>query len=295
MSMWFYLALLSAFFSAFSNIARRTHGSLAQPAELSWWTLLFSLPLGLGLLLVSNQTWHIGNDYLIPLLSASLISCFSGVLLFRAYKYGDASAVSPISNLLPILLVPTSFLMLGLVPTWGGLAGILIVVVGVYYSSVSGKHSLLHPFRQLLRNRGSKAMLACVVLWSISGNLQKMALDTASPSYVLFLHQVTMFSVMSIYLLLKKSRQGRWSRGERVMRRWGWHIAAISFFTTLSVFFQMQAIALVNPSYVSAVKRLDVLLTVLFAGLFLQERHILKRFRGSVVAIVGVAIIYFFR
>jgi uncharacterized membrane protein len=47
-----------------------------------------------------------------------------------------------------------------------------------------------------------------------------------------------------------------------------------------------------NTSYVLAVKRLDVLLVVLFSGLFLGERHLLKRFTGSVIAVIGVVIIY---
>ena len=292
--MWFYLAVLSALLNSFGNIARRTHGSLAQPAELVWWTLLFSMPLGFGLLLVSNGPHHTGNGYILPLLGVTVINCFASVSQFKAYKLSDASVVSPITNLLPIFLVVTSFFILGVLPNVAGLIGILFVVGGVYYSSVSGKHDLMHPLQQLFKNRGSRAMLITVSLWSISSVLDKIALRSASPAYVLNLVQVGMFIFISIYLLARPQKH-RLRHGEKIMQRWGWHITAISVFVTLSAFFQIEAISMANPSYVLAVKRLDVLFTILFSGLFLHERHILKRFKGSVIALVGVAIIFFFR
>ena len=291
MFMWFYFAVLSAFFNGLGNIARRTHGSLAQPAELSWWTLLFSTPLAFGLLLASSGPYFSSNAYVVPTIISALLGCAASMLQFRAYKLSDASVISPITNLLPILLVITSFIILGVTPNLGGLVGIIIVVAGVYYSSVSGKHHLLYPIKQMFLDQGSRAMLGTVVIWSISANLEKIALRSASPSYILFVILIIMLACTSIILLLRPI-QNRIKRGDKVLRRWGWHIAAISVFLTLSVFFQLLAIKLVNPSYVLTVKRLDVLFTILFAGLFLHEKHILKRFEGSLIALVGVAIIY---
>ena len=292
--MWFYFAVISAFFNGLGNIARRTHGSLAQPVELSWWSLLFSMPLALGLMLASPGVYYTSNAYIIPILGSALLGSCASILQFRAYKLSDASAITPIANLLPILLVATSFIMLGVTPNLGGLVGIIIVVVGVYYSSVSGKHNLLYPLKQMFRNPGSRAMLGTVAIWSVSTNLEKIALKSASPTYLLFLMLVIMLTVMSVILLLRPTKR-RLQHGDKILRRWGWHIAAISVFLTLSVYFQLQAIKLVNPSYVLTVKRLDVLFTILFAGLFLHEKHILKRFEGSLIALLGVAVIYLFK
>jgi drug/metabolite transporter (DMT)-like permease len=289
--MWLYLALLSAFFNAVGNIARRTHGSLAHPAELAWWSLLFSAPLSLGLLLVSAHPWYTGTGFILPILIAAVINSAASILQYKAFHDADASLVSPITNLLPALLVVTSFAMLGVRPSLGGLLGIVLVVGGIYYTSVSGKHALFHPFKQLLRNSGSRAMLLTVILWSVSSNLEKIALKTANAALLSTVMIVIMWSIISVYLLLQPQKR-RLKRGERVIRKWGWHIVAISVFVTLSVFFQLQAIRLVpNPSYVIAVKRTDVLITVLLAGLLLGEKHILKRFRGSLVALAGIVVI----
>lgn len=288
--MWLYLALLSAFFNALANIARRTHGSLAQPAELAWWTGLFSLPLGLGLLLTSDQPFWTSNDYIVPITAAAVLNAYSHVLLFRAYKFADASVVSPMSNLLPIALVVTSFLILGIAPSLVGLCGILLVVGGLYYSSVSGKHKLGHPLRQALKNKGSRAMLGWVLLMSVATVLTKMALDSASTEYLMLYSLAFEFTLVSIYLLLRPQKH-RVKHGEKVIRKWGWHIAAIAVFATLNVFFMFKAIHMVDPSYALSVKRLDVLITILLAGVFLKEKHILQRFKGSILALVGVVII----
>lgn len=288
--MWFYLALLSAFFNALANVARRTHGSLAQPAELSWWSLLLSLPLGVGLLLIGDQPFYSNTSFLLPALVASVMNTYGGVLMFRAYKYNDVSVVGPLTNFLPVGLVVTSLFILGIRPEPAGLAGILLVVAGVYYSSVSGHLSLAHPFRKLMQNKGSRAMLGWVALMSVSAALMALALRSASPSFLLLFIMVVEFIILSVYLLIRPQKH-RLRHGEQVMRQWGWHIAAISTFTTMSVFFQLQAMNMQDISYVLAVKRVDVLFTVLLAGLFLKERHVFKRFKGSVIALAGVVVI----
>lgn len=294
--MWFYLALLSAFFNGLSNVARRTHGSLAQPAELSWWTVVFSLPLTIGLVVIDHGQRWTGGSFLWSVILSAVISTLAGVFQFRAYKYGDASSVSPIANFLPVFMVITSFLLFGTLPSLLGFTGIIIAVAGVYYSSVSGKHQLVHPLRQVFKNKGSRAMLIWALLISVSTALIQPALKSATPAIIMLIQQLVSFTLLSVYLLCRPATvKMRTKRGEKVIRRWGWHIAAISIFATLAVLFQYQAMHTKEASYVLAVKRLDVLFTVLLAGLFLRERHIMQRFKGSVLAIVGVIIILFAR
>lgn len=292
--MWFYLALLSAFFNSLSEIARRTHGSLADPAELSWWTMVLSLPLSFGLVLTQqHQAVHITPGFAAAILVSAALGVYGGVAHFKAFKYGEASAVSPIANLLPIALLVTSFFILGTVPSWKGIIGVLLVVSGVYYSSVSGKHSLLLPFRNLVRNKGSRAMLVWVAANAVAAAITKIALGSAAAAYVMFVMVVSQIAMLSVYLLLRPHvHKHKVRRGERILKRWGWHIAAIAVFGTLAVFFQYQAMKLADVSYVLTVKRMDVLMTVLLAGLFLGERHILRRFKGSLIAVAGVAIIF---
>ena len=133
-------------------------------------------------------------------------------------------------------------------------------------------------------------MMLWVIVTSIVVVFVTIALKSASPSFLLLYIQVIGWVILSVYLLCRPQRD-RMKHGENVLQKWGWHIAAISLFSTSALFFQYQAMNLVDPSYVMSVKRMDVLMTVLLAGLFLHEKHILQRFRGSVIAVIGVVII----
>lgn len=286
--MWFFYALLSALTNSVQTIGRRTHGSVARPTELSWWTMVISLPFSVIILLLARPPYWTSLDFILPALASAAMNSYTSVLMFRAYKYSDASLVSPLTNLLPIGLVLSSFLMFGQLPSHMAFIGILVIVGGVYYSSLSKKHSLFQPFKAIWKERGSRAMLSCVVIWTVSTNLDKIALRSVSPAFMLFFTQVLGFIFLSMYVSVEKHQHTKF-----VFRRWWKHIIVIGVFTALSLFFQMKAVSLTSTSYVLAVKRLDVILVVLYAGIFMRENHLLKRLAGAVVALAGVLLVYF--
>lgn len=290
---WLYLSLLSALAHAIANIARRTHGSLADPAELSWWCLLLSTPVGIALVLFDPTSLYQSLDFILPATASGILCTVASILCFKAYKYADASAIAPISNLLPLGIVVSSLIILQVAPSALGLLGVVLIVAGVFYSSVHGRHSLLHPFKQLTKNKGSRAMLLVISIWSVTTVFDKIALGNMSATFLTLYIQLSMLTLTSLYLLARPQRR-RLKRGERVFRRWGWHLITISFFTTVAVTLQGFAIQSVeNPSYVLAVKRLDTLIVIVLAYFLLHERHIMKRFIGSLIAVAGVAVLMF--
>jgi drug/metabolite transporter (DMT)-like permease len=288
--MWFYFAVLAAVANAVSLVAHRTHGATSRPVELAWWTQALTVPFSVVILLLTHHQLYTSHDFLLPGIASSALCSFGCVLLFSAYKYSDASVVCPLGNLIPVGLIISSYVMFRTIPSATGLAGIALVVFGVYYTSVSGKHSLTHPFTAIWRQRGSRAMIGCVILWSVTTNLDKIALRSASPAFYLVFSQVVTFILLSLYLMAQPKRY----EGV-VWHKWWKHMLVIAAFTTIALFFQMKALGLASSSYVLAVKRLDTLLTIYFAGLFLHEKHLLRRFKGSMVAVLGVVVIYLAR
>ncbi len=285
--MWFYFAVLAAAGNAVSLVAHRTHGSTSRPVELAWWTQALTVPFSIAILLLARPHLYTSHAFLLPGIASSALASFGCVLLFSAYKYSDASVVCPLGNLLPVCLLVSSYVMFHTVPPVSGLAGIILVVFGVYYTSVSGKHSLTRPFTAIWRQRGSRAMLGCVILWSVTANLDKIALRSASPAFYLVFSQAITFVLLTMYLLAQPSR-----REGVVWNRWWKHMLVIAAFSAVSMFFQMKALGLASSSYVIAVKRLDTLLVIFFAGVFLHEKHLLRRFKGSAIALLGVVVIY---
>jgi drug/metabolite transporter (DMT)-like permease len=136
-------------------------------------------------------------------------------------------------------------------------------------------------------------MLLWVILAAVSVTLVTIALRSASVAFLLPFMQLIEWLLLSIYLLCRPQTH-RLKHGEHVVRKWGWHITAISIFSTLGAFFQYHAMHMADPNYVIAVKRMDVLMTVMLAGFLLHEKNILRRFKGSLVAVAGVLVILFF-
>lgn len=286
--MWFYFALLSALTNTVGTIARKTHGSTARPAELAWWTQLVMVPCSLALIFLNPQPLYKNYDFIAPTIASSIIYCFAAILIFVAYKYGETSVVTPLGNLLPVGLLIASYLMFGTVPPVTGIIGVLLVGFGLYYSSVSGKHNLLKPFQAIWSQKGSRAMLAVVFFWVIGTNLDKISLRSASPAFLVFAQQLIDFILLSGYLLSRHSR-----KRQKVWQHWWRHITIMAVFTTLAIYFQAKAVSLLgNTSYVLAVKRLDVLLVILYSGFVIKEKHLFKRFLGSLIAMAGVITIY---
>jgi uncharacterized membrane protein len=193
--MWFYFALLSALTNAVGTVARRTHGSLARPVELAWYSQLVMVPCGLGLVAITPHPLWRDQSFILPTVASGIIYTFATVLLFVAYKYSQISVVTPLGNLLPVGLLVASFFMFGTVPPVAGVFGVLLVGSGLYYSSVSGKHTLFKPFQALWSQRGSRAMLGVVFLWTIGTNLDKISLRSVAPAFMIFC-QVVIGSVI---------------------------------------------------------------------------------------------------
>src|SRR5579875_1790969 len=125
--MWLYFALLSALTNAVGTIARKTHGSTARPAEIAWWSEAIMVPCSLALVLANHQKLFKNHEFVLPTLAASVIYCFATIFLLIAYKYGQTSVVTPLSNLLPVGLLVASFLMFGTIPPLSGVIGVLLV------------------------------------------------------------------------------------------------------------------------------------------------------------------------
>ncbi len=291
--MWFLLAVGAAITHAIATVARHIHSSSARPVELTWWSMLISMPIAAAWVIIDDRPLYTSYDFLIPALTSALICTATSVLMYAAYKYGEVSAITPLSNLLPLLMIFTSFVMLGTKPSAYGYLGIVLTVVGVYYTGVSGKHALFHPLKQLTKNRGSRLMLTAVVLWSVSGNLDKMALESVSPTFLVLIYQTVIFTLLTIFLLITPPKRGI-KHMKMLFTKYSWHFVAVAVGTTTASIMQSMAIAITdNPSYVLAIKRLETLIVVVIAYYFLHEKHFGKRFTGSILAVLGCIVILF--
>lgn len=216
---------------------------------------------------------------LVPLEIAAII------LYMRALQISPLSLTVPFLSLTPVFTLLTSLLMLGEIPDLPGGFGVLLIVIGTFLLNAHlTKNGLMEPLRAIRRERGSLLMVAVAFIYSITSNLGKLAIQHSSPAFmgVFYLPFISM-------AMLPFAVKG----GMRVahLRRAGalfWLIGASQALMTLCHF---KAVSMILVSYMISVKRLSLLLSVVFGGIFFQEEHLRERLLGSLTMLAGVIFI----
>lgn len=223
----------------------------------------------------------------------------------RSLQIADASLVGPISATMPLFVIFVSFFLLGEWPTFWGHVGIILIALGSYVLNLqapkvelpewiariipTAQHErvryYLNPWLNLFSNRGVQIALGTAYLGAFAVNFDKLATIAANP----FLFTGLVFAVVSVATALTKRSGGAWTIGLPAMR------------TILIVgILQGFAASLMNAGfyygivpYVGSLKRTSVFWTIIFAGTFLGERHMLGRLAGALILYIGVALLAF--
>ncbi len=179
--------------------------------------------------------------------------------------------------------------MIGQLPNTWGIAGIALIVVGSYvlYSSELAK-GLLAPFRAIIKERGSFYALVVAFIWSITSNLDKIAIDNSSTFSYLLIINIGVVVLLTVYLL--------WHQKHSFLQQTKQHFRLLSltaFVGSVAVAFQMLAIQLILVPYVIALKRGGTVLGGILIGRygFTEQQHTTSRMLGGIIMILGVLFI----
>jgi drug/metabolite transporter (DMT)-like permease len=210
----------------------------------------------------------------------------------RAIELADVSLVAPLLSLSPLFMLLTSWLMVSEVPDTKGLIGILFVVVGTYFLA-GGERSLeLEPLRRLVENPGTRWALLVSFVWSISANLDKLTVEASSALAYPFWFHITFFLAFTpIYLIMKKSETLSSITSNSGIVLAG--LVATGLLQAVMVAAQMFALTKTNVTYVIAIKRAGMLVSVLGGGFFFEEKELPRRFFAALLVLFGLLGIMF--
>ncbi len=283
---WFYLSLLSALAHANSDAlckkALRESGVLTVAWVYQGYCAVFLSPL-LAFVGVPelDSTFFFTTLLLIPLEVTALI------LYQRAIKVSPLSLTLPFLSLTPVFLLLTSFLMLGERPDKSGMVGVVLVATGAYLLNVHAtKEGLLAPFRVILREEGSLMMIIVALIYSITSNLGKVAIQHSSPLFF----ATTYPAMLAIVLFpITVSISGLSPLTSRPAL-----FGLIGLFNALNTLAHCHAISLVEVPYMISVKRTSLLIGVFYGWAFFGETHLRERLLGSAVMLLGMTFIVVF-
>lgn len=284
---WLVLAGATAFFYGVQGAwSKFLTGRVSQLAA-AWALFAFAFPLLAFYLLAVGPPATVGAAFW-PALGTNVgLSVLSFYLYVSALHYGDLGLTYPLLALTPLFLIPVEWLLLGDVPGLAGLAGILLVVAGVYLLNFSAREaSLLAPFAAVLRDRGARRMLGVALIWAVSGVVDRVAVTNASTPF----YGTLLTGGLTVAFLPLVSWKGGGVRravapGSRIL------LVGQGLLFGLMFICQMEALRQTLAAYVITVKRSGALVSVLLGAALFREGGLRQRLFGTAIIVAGVALL----
>lgn len=279
------LAFSVALIKGYQTIFQRKNALGTDEFVTAWSSRAFGLPVLFAAIIYTGVP-DVGLNFFLMAIPQSLAIALASVLIAKAFKESDASIVAPMYALSPMLVLVTSFFMLGEVPDLSGGIGVVSVALGAYVLKIKGARSIFEPLKKLWDERGVQLILVVLLIYSVTANIDKIGVNMSSP--VMWPLTVYMFSTIFLMPIMMKKSDG-WK--SKIGREWK-PLGLLGGLGGLAIILQMAAIQMILVSYFVSIKRLSIPLTIVFSYLLLDEKESFKeRIIGSALMVLGAILI----
>ena len=277
---WFILALSAAVFTAIYYILVKRYIKNTNEFVLSSGTIfvaaiiLLSISLGRGIP-------TIGKEFYLAVLVTGTLNVLATALQYKTLKTADLSLAAPMLSFTPVFLILTSFIILGELPTYIGILGIVFIVSGSYVLAMTPKQKPLDPFRKLFANTGTASYLLVAFIYSITANFDKKAVIASD----VYFGTALSFLIISGGLFICGA-----GRDKMIAEYWEnkWKFIMLGVILACSAIAANTALTQQIVPYVIAIKRLSILFVVLYGIILLKETDGRQRLLGASIMLIGV-------
>ena len=229
---------------------------------------------------------HIPGFFWLVLPCAAVLHITGGLLLVEALHLSDLSLCTPMVAFSPVFLLAIGPLITGDTPSSQGIIGALLVASGSYVLNVGhARHGLLAPLQALFRERGARIMLGLALLWSVTGSIDRVIVQSIDP-YFWACAQILAISILLAPIVIHQ----RALRGGISLRSFG-VLGVIGGFNALSLITYLIALSAAPVHYVICLKRSSILFSVILGRLLFSEGFVGARLLGALLMLVGVVVI----
>lgn len=191
----------------------------------------------------------------------------------KSIKNTDVSIAVPILSVSPILVIPTSYIIMGEILPFKGIIGVVITTIGLFLLSYSKKNRI-----NFFQDKGVIYAFITVLIWSVVASLDKRALKLSSPSSYPF------FSVTMITLILIFSTPGK----EIFNRKYIFYFLIAGFIHALLFLSHMFALNSSFVAYLIAIKRSGMIVSVLLGWILFKEKKPFLKLLSSIIILGGI-------
>lgn len=225
-------------------------------------------------------------EFLFYAFTAGLLGAVGNGLLIKAFEKGDLSVLGPINSYKSVISLIFGIIILGEIPGWWGLGGIILIILGSYFVLDTTQERFSW---KLFKNREVQYRLGAMTIAAIEAIFIKKTILLSS---VLFSFATwCWFGALFAFVIVKVLKINTNEEVEKINMNAGMKFAALVLcigvmqYTTNYVFENMVV------GYALAIFQLSVILSVLFGYTIFKETDIWKKLLGSVVMIVGSIIL----
>lgn len=287
---WIFLALISAFSLATSDALTKKALFNHNEYIIAWLRLLCALPL-LILFLFFIPFPEVKGDFYIAFLSAIPLEILALIWYVRALKLSPLSLTLPFLSLTPIFLIFIPYILIGERATFLAAVGVVLIAAGGYLLNLKeSKKGLLEPFFAIAKERGSLLMIGVAFIYSITSTLGKIAIENSSPIFF----GVTYF--LSVFLFLTPLVIYKGKDEIKMIFRNGALRSSIlpGFFQAIMIISHMLSLGLTKVAYMISVKRLSLLIGIIYGRVIFKESNFKERMFGSLLMLIGFLLIVLF-
>lgn len=281
---WVPIAIVTAVGFAASGSYAKALSEKAHIYVVTWGLITLALPWS-ALLLLKQGMPAVEPEFLRAAMISVVVNMIAVTFQVKALSISPLSLTVPFLAFTPLFMLVPSWIVLKEAPDALGLTGILLIVAGGYAIHIDKiRGGLLAPLKAIASERGSLLMLLVAAMWSISAVYDKVATVASSPSYF-----TTFFSL--VFGLLYAPFLIAGLRKQPLDRAMVPRLFLLGLFAAIMILSQFVAIELTMASYVIAVKRAGMVLSVVFGYLFFKEKHLRARLTGSTLMALGVVML----
>ena len=281
---WVPIAIVTAVGFAASGSYAKALSSRTHVYVVTWAFIALSAPWT-ALALMRQGMPPLGDEFLGAALISVAVNMVGTTLHVKALSLSPLSLTMPFLAFTPLFMLVPSWIVLGERPSTLGLAGIVLIVAGGYAMHLDKiRGGFLAPLKAIVSEKGSLLMLIVAAIWSISAVFDKVATVASSPAfYTTFFSLVFALAYAPLFIFgMRRSAPdlATWPR-----------LLLLGLFTAIMILSQFTAIEMTVASYVIAVKRAGMVLSVLFGYFFFKEKHLRARLTGALLMTVGVIVL----
>lgn len=282
--LWLLLSVWAAFFDWIKNIFAKKLTKHYDEYLLAFSTSIVIF-ICISPYIFINGIPIIKESFFLALIITWVINTITVVLILKALKITDISLIIPIFSLSPVLLLLTSPLLIWEFPSFIGLIWIIIILLWTYVLNFK-KEINFQPFIEIFKNKWQRLIIIVTILWSISSNYYKIWMQNSSPLFFIFSLNIVI-SLLLFPIIIKRKQF-------LILKNNFKFLLPLWILWALTSIFQWSAVNLNLIVYVLSIKRLSVIISIIWWYFYFKEKNTIQRLFATLIILIWVFLIAYY-